>query len=149
MIPALRFRVIGERNLTLSMDMSFFAWNMEMSFFISYPISNALPGPDKSGHRPPRCIIVRSALHACPDLRGTLMPPVKGNEIKKDISILFYISSFSGDCFASFLWKSQSLMISLPASGYEVCSTINIRGFFGNQFNVRENLYESLYVFDW
>ena len=28
-----RFRVIGERNLLLSMEMSFFAWNMEMSFF--------------------------------------------------------------------------------------------------------------------
>ena len=33
MSPALRFRVIGERNLLLSMEMSFFAWNMEMSFF--------------------------------------------------------------------------------------------------------------------
>jgi len=28
-----RFRVIGERNLLRSMEMSFFAWNMEMSFF--------------------------------------------------------------------------------------------------------------------
>ena len=33
MTPALRFRVIGERNLLLSMEMSFFSWNMEMSFF--------------------------------------------------------------------------------------------------------------------
>jgi len=33
MTPALRFRVIGERNLLLSMEMSFFAWNMGMSFF--------------------------------------------------------------------------------------------------------------------
>jgi len=32
----------------------------------------------------------------CPDLRGTLRPPVKGHEIKKDISILFSIFSFSG-----------------------------------------------------
>jgi hypothetical protein len=65
-----------------------------MSFFISFPISNALPGPDKSGHQAPCGIIVKSALHVCPDLRGTLMPHVKGNEIKKDISILFCISSF-------------------------------------------------------
>jgi len=33
MTPALSFRVIGERNLLRSMEMSFFAWNMEMSFF--------------------------------------------------------------------------------------------------------------------
>jgi len=33
MTPALRFMVIGERNLLRSMEMSFFAWNMEMSFF--------------------------------------------------------------------------------------------------------------------
>jgi hypothetical protein len=53
---------------------------MEMSFFVSCPIRNALPGPDPvpvSG-------------------RGTLRPPVKGHEIEKDISILFSIFSFSG-----------------------------------------------------
>ena len=33
MTLALRFMVIHERNYTLSMVMSFFAWNMEMSFF--------------------------------------------------------------------------------------------------------------------
>jgi hypothetical protein len=33
MTLTLRFRVIGERNLLLSMEMSFFVWNMEMSFF--------------------------------------------------------------------------------------------------------------------
>jgi hypothetical protein len=48
-------------------------------------------------YRAPCCIIVRSALHMCPDLRGTLRPPVKGHEIKKDISILFSIFSFSGE----------------------------------------------------
>jgi hypothetical protein len=85
MTPALRFRVIHGRNYTLS---------MEMSFFISCPISNALPGPDKSGHRAPWCIIVKFALHVCPDLRGTLRPPVKGHEIKKDISILSVQFSF-------------------------------------------------------
>jgi len=62
-----------------------------MSFFISCPISNAVPGPDKSGHQPPCCMIVKPALHVCPDLRGTLIPPVKGHEIKKDISMLFHI----------------------------------------------------------
>jgi len=67
-----------------------------MSFFVSFPISNAPAGPDKSGHRPPCCIIVRSALHVCPDLRGTLRLPVKGHETKKDISILFSMFSFLG-----------------------------------------------------
>jgi hypothetical protein len=33
MTLTLRFRVIGERNLLLSMEMSFFAWSIEMSFF--------------------------------------------------------------------------------------------------------------------
>jgi len=33
MTPTLRFRVIGEKNFTLSMEMSSFAWNMGMSFF--------------------------------------------------------------------------------------------------------------------
>jgi len=41
-----------------------------MSFFVSCPISNAVPGPD---------------------LRGTLRPPAKGHETKKDISMLFKI----------------------------------------------------------
>jgi len=87
MTLTLRFRVIHERNCTMS---------MEMSFFISFPISNALLGPDKSGHQPACCRIVKSALHVCPDLRGTLMPPVKGNEIKKDISMLFALSFLGG-----------------------------------------------------
>ena len=85
MTLALRYRVIEKRN---------FHGSMEMSFFVSFPISNALPGPDKSGHRPAWCILVKSALHVCPDLRGTLMPPVKGHEIKKDISILFSILDY-------------------------------------------------------
>jgi len=33
MTPALRFMVIHERNFHGGMDMSFFSWNMEMSFF--------------------------------------------------------------------------------------------------------------------
>ena len=66
-----------------------------MSFFISYPIRNAVADPDKSGHQVPYCIIVKPALQVCPDLRGTLRSPVKGHEIKKDISVLFSIFSFS------------------------------------------------------
>jgi hypothetical protein len=63
MTLTLRLRVIHGRNCAMS---------MEMSFFISCPISYSVPGPDPvpvSG-------------------RGTLMPPVKGHEIKKDISML-------------------------------------------------------------
>jgi len=62
-----------------------------MSFFISFPIGNALPGPDKSGHT---CNADFAIIHhggRCPDLRGTLMPPVKRNEIKKDISMLLCV----------------------------------------------------------
>jgi hypothetical protein len=67
-----------------------------MSFFVSCPISNAQAGPDKSEHRPPCCIIVKSALRVCPDLRGTLRSPVKGHAAKKDIPMLFSAVSFLG-----------------------------------------------------
>ena len=67
-------------------------------FFISCPIRNAVPGPDKSGHRPPWCIIVKSVLHMCPDLWGTLRLPFKGHEIKKT-SPYSSIFSFLGDMY--------------------------------------------------
>jgi hypothetical protein len=60
---------------------------MEVSFFSSCPLRNAPAGPDKSGHRSPCSIIVKSALRVCPDLRGTLKPPVMGHDEKKDTSM--------------------------------------------------------------
>ena len=84
---ALRYMVIEKRN---------FHGSMEISFFVSCPQRNAVPGPDKSGHRAPCCIIIKPALHMCPDLWGTLRPPAKGHKTKKDISILFPIFSSSG-----------------------------------------------------
>ena len=79
--------------------------SMGMSFFVTCPISNAPAGPDKSGHRPPCCIIVKSALRVCPstllrtmslsngpDLRGTLRPHVKGHAAKKDIPMLIRLT---------------------------------------------------------
>ncbi len=60
-----------------------------MSFFVSCPIMNAPADPDKSGHLPPCRIIVKSALRVCPDLRGTLRPPVQGHAAKKDIPMLY------------------------------------------------------------
>jgi len=113
---ALSFRVIHERNYRLS---------MEMSFFISFPISNALPGPDKSGHRAPYCIIVRSALPVCPDLRGTLRPPGKGNEIKKDISMLLAIASFLGDLSFSGLRRGKGIGILVQAKNKREMITVN------------------------
>ena len=79
MTPTLRIRVIHERNYIVS---------MEMSFFVSCPLRDAPAGPDKSGHQPSWFILFKSALRVCPDLRGTLRPPVKGHEAKKDISML-------------------------------------------------------------
>jgi len=99
MTLALCYRVIEKRN---------FRGSLEMSFFISCPIHNAVAGPDKSGHRPPWCMIVKPALHVCPDLRGWLRPPVKGHEIKKDISILFAIFSFSGASDSNAILQSYS-----------------------------------------
>jgi len=103
MTAALRFRVVKERNVHGS---------MEMSFFISCPLNNAVPGPDKSGHRAPYCIIVKPALHMCPDLRGTLKPPVKGHDIKKDIFILFSIFSFSGVIDPRFIHERNFILSS-------------------------------------
>jgi len=70
---------------------------MEVSFFVSCPIRNAPAGPDKWGHRPPWYTIVKSALRVCPDLRGTLRPPVDGHAAKKDTSMLFSTLSFLGE----------------------------------------------------
>ncbi len=81
MTPTIRIRVLHERNYILSMG---------MSFFVSCPIMNAPAGPDKSGHLPPCRIIVNSALGVCPDLRGTLRPPVEGHGAKKDIPMLIH-----------------------------------------------------------
>jgi len=44
-----RFRVIGERNLLLSMEMSFFAWNMERSFLLYALYVTVSARPRKSG----------------------------------------------------------------------------------------------------
>jgi hypothetical protein len=50
---------------------------------------NAPADPDKSGHLPPWYTIVKSSLLVCPDLRGTLRPPVQGHAAKKDIPMLY------------------------------------------------------------
>jgi len=64
----LHFRVIYGRNCTIIMEMSFFAWNMEMSFFVVCPyiflIFAQKIGMNRTG-------IVLSALVAIhPDFRG-------------------------------------------------------------------------------
>ena len=67
---------------------------MGVSFFPPCPIRKAQADPDKSGHPLPCRIIVRSALRVCPDLRGTLKPPVRGHDRKKDTPMLrVYVSS--------------------------------------------------------
>jgi len=54
-------------------------------FFVSCPIRKAVTGPDKSGHRPSCCIIIKSVLRVCPDLRGKLIPLLKGMRQKRHI----------------------------------------------------------------
>ena len=66
--------------------------SMGMSFFVTCPRSNAQADPDKSGHRPPCCITVKSPLSVCRDLRGALRPPVKGHAAKKDIPMLIRLT---------------------------------------------------------
>ena len=62
---------------------------MGVSFFAPCPLRNAPADPYKSGHRPPCRIIVNSTLHVCPDLQGTLSPPVERHGAKKDTSMLY------------------------------------------------------------
>jgi hypothetical protein len=67
---------------------------MDMPFFVSCPIRNALAGPDKSGHTRNKALSTMAMGSWCPDLRGTLRPPVKGHDAKKDISMLLPICRF-------------------------------------------------------
>jgi len=95
MTPALHFRIIGERNLLFSMEMPFFAWNMGKSFFGMpiYILDSCSENWDESNGSSNfrlwlQFIPIFGALHS--QLR-------KGHTIKKDISILFSIFSFSGE----------------------------------------------------
>jgi len=71
MTPAFRFRVIGERNLLRSMEMSFFAWNMEMSFF-GMPIYILDVCPENRDESNGNYYQALVAIH--PDFRGLALP---------------------------------------------------------------------------
>ena len=89
MTPALRSRVIGERSLLRSMEMSFFAWNMEMSFFGMplYILDICPENRDESNGNS----IVRLWLQFIPIFRALHLQLHKGHTTKKDISMLFCI----------------------------------------------------------
>jgi hypothetical protein len=80
---ALRFRVIHERNSTLSMEMSFFEWNMEMSFFVMpLDILDICPENwDESNENG----IVRLWLQFIPIFEALHSQLGKGHTTKKDI----------------------------------------------------------------
>ena len=62
--------------------------SMEMSFFISFPLTGGISVPRKSGHT---CNADLTIIHhggRCPDLSGPGTALLRGNEIKKDISML-------------------------------------------------------------
>jgi hypothetical protein len=85
MTPALRFRVIHERN---------YPFSMEMSYFTSCPHKDESVGRLKPVHKDKGPL--RHWLVACaPVLGGTLMPPVTGHEVKKT-SPYFSTLSFLG-----------------------------------------------------
>ena len=83
MTPTLRFRVIHKRNLQLSMEMSFFAWNMEMSFFGMplYILDMCPENRDESN----RNSIVRLWLQFIPIFGALHSQLRKGHTTKKDI----------------------------------------------------------------
>jgi len=79
------FRVIHEINCTMSMEMSFFAWNMEMSFFGMplYILDICPENQDESN----RNSIVRLWLHFIPIFGALHSQLRKGHTTKKDISM--------------------------------------------------------------
>jgi len=113
MTLALRFRVIEKRNFHGSMEMSFFAWNMGMSFFgMPLYILDVCPEnrDESNGNSILRLwlqfIPIFGALHSQlrkghnkkrhPHVPHMHRFSAKGHEIKKDISELFAVFSFSG-----------------------------------------------------
>jgi hypothetical protein len=87
MTLVLCYRVIDRKNYTVS---------MEMSFFISCPLTGGLSVPRKSGHT---CNVDLTIIHhggRCPDLSRPGTALHIGHEVKKDISMFFSIFSFSG-----------------------------------------------------
>ena len=114
MTLALCFRVIEKRNFHGSMEMSFFAWNMEMSFF-GMPVYILDICPENRDESNGNSIVklwlqfipIFGALHSqlrnghttkkdIPMFLICIASPQKGMRQKKDISILFFIFSFSG-----------------------------------------------------
>jgi hypothetical protein len=88
LILTLRYEAIEKRS---------FHGSMEMSFFISCPITRGLSVPRTSGHtRNAEVTMIRHG-GRCPDVSGPASALRRGHEIKKDISILFSMFSFSGD----------------------------------------------------
>jgi len=85
MTLSLQCRVIGERNLLLSMAMSYFAWNMGMSFFgMPLYILDVCPeNRDESNGNG----IVRLWLQFIPIFGALHSQLRKGHTTKKDISM--------------------------------------------------------------
>ena len=83
MTPALCFRVIGERHLLRSMEMSFFPWNMEMSFFGMpvYILDMCLENRDESNGNS----IIKLWLQFIPIFGALHSQLRKGHTTKKDI----------------------------------------------------------------
>jgi hypothetical protein len=70
MTLALRYRVIHERNVTLSMGMSFFAWNMGMSFLSHSLYNEALACPVNRGTYATRVWLFYNTVLGAPIYRG-------------------------------------------------------------------------------
>jgi len=85
------FRVIHERNFTLSMETSFFAWNMEISFFVMplYILDMCPENRDESNGNS----IIKLWLQFIPIFGALHSQLRKGHTTKKDISMfLIYIA---------------------------------------------------------
>ena len=97
MTPPLRYRVIKKRNFHESMEMSFFTWNMEMSFFGMplYILDICPENRDESKGNS----TVKLWLQFIPIFRALHSQLRKGHTTKKDISILLAIASFSGEYY--------------------------------------------------
>jgi hypothetical protein len=106
MTLALSYRVIYKRNFQLS---------MEMSFFVSYPLTGGLSVPRKSGHIWNAGLTSIQHGARCPDLSGPGTALRIGHETKKDISMLLAIASFLGVFAFDTGSKQLSLCVLLDA----------------------------------
>ena len=109
MTPALFFRVIDERNLLLSMEMSFFSWNMGMSFFVVCPLRNCECNAPKIGMNRTEIVLSSSSCNSS-RFSGQTSRIYKGIQQKKTSPCSFALSFLGAYDSDAMLWSYSCYM---------------------------------------